>query len=70
VATRLNHPLKAVPNWDRLMQLVLVRSQTIQDNRYRAFQLACNKGQSQEILKRYGIISEGDIEREFPVLGE
>ncbi len=66
MTTRLTQPVKAVPNWDRLMKLTLIRAQAIEDSRYLAFQMACNKGQGQEILKRYGIISERDIDREFP----
>lgn len=67
MTTRLNQPVKASPNWDRLMKLTLMRAQAIEDSRLLSFQAACNKGQSQEILKRYGIISEKDLDREFPV---
>lgn len=66
MATRLHDPVKAYPNWDRLMTLALVRAQQVGDPRYQSLQRACTNGQSQEILRRYGVISEKDIEREFP----
>jgi hypothetical protein len=49
------------------MKLTLMRAQAIEDSRLLSFQAACNRGASQEILKRYGIISEKDLDREFPV---
>lgn len=48
------------------MTLALMRAQQTGDSRYGSLQRACTNGQSQEILRRYGIISEKDLEREFP----
>jgi hypothetical protein len=66
MTSRLCTPVKATPNWNSLMQQAIVRAKDTGDKRYQVFLDAYNKGVIQETLRRYGIISEADILREFP----
>jgi len=55
--------------WDRLLNAAIARAEKVNDRRSIALKAAQASGRPAEmasILKRYGIICEADIQREFP----
>jgi len=52
--------------WHRLMTEVLTSAQTIESRHLPGLRLAVSKGQTEQALRRLGIICQADIEREFP----
>ena len=61
-----NQPKTPSTNWDQLMGLAIQRAKLVGDSRLGALQMAQTKGQAQEFLKRFSIVSEKDLVREFP----
>lgn len=61
----LDGSMKAAVSWDALMHKAIVRARQTGDSRLRALEAALGQGKAAAVLKRFGIIGEADLEREF-----
>ncbi len=57
---------RTAQEWGRLMQEVIVRAESLEDRRLPGLRLALVSGISESHLRKMGIISTVDLEREFP----
>jgi hypothetical protein len=53
-------------DWQRLLQQAIRRAEQLGDRRLPGLRVALGKGESEQALRRLGIIHDGDILREFP----
>lgn len=51
--------------WNSLMRKVIAQAESLNDPRVPSLRLSLSKGESERRLRRLGIISESDINREF-----
>jgi hypothetical protein len=56
-------------NWDALATKAARVAESIGDQRSTLIKKAVQEGRSERVLRSYGILSEIDIAREFPVPG-
>lgn len=52
--------------WDNLLRRVMARASQTHDRRLQGMADVISRGQSQQYLRRLGIVTEADILREFP----
>ena len=52
--------------WNQLMQVVIARAEKIGAPDLPGLRVALNQGKSEMLLRKYGILSQTDIDREFP----
>jgi hypothetical protein len=52
--------------WNRLMQMVIARAEKINAPDLPGLRAALVQGKSEALLRRFGILSQTDIDREFP----
>lgn len=52
--------------WNRLMQTVIDRAETLQHRHLPGLRAAVARGETEKYLRALGIIHPGDIDREFP----
>lgn len=62
----LDGSLKAAISWEALMHKAIARAKIVGDPRLKPLETAMAQGKAMQALKRFGIIGEADIEREFP----
>jgi hypothetical protein len=53
--------------WDALASKAIRLSERVGDQRNLSIKKAIQEGRSEKVLRSYGIISDTDLEREFPV---
>jgi len=68
---RTHEPIKQITPvgplaWDALMSRAIKRAETTGDPRLEALRRAIRQGKSEITLRKFGIISDRDLEREFP----
>jgi len=56
--------------WNNLLTKVIQRAAENRDPRLPGLRRAMTEGRSERVLRQYGILSETDIDREFPVNGK
>lgn len=67
----MNHPTPVrrepvkLADWTRLLTAAIERAEKTNDPRLVALKAATTSGKTIETLKKYGIICEADIQREF-----
>jgi hypothetical protein len=59
----------SVNEWNTLLTLSIRRAETLRDPRLPGLRKAMQEGKAESFLRRMGIISKVDIEREFPEAG-
>lgn len=64
-------PKRKIPagphGWNQLLSQAIRRAESLQDPRLAGLRKAMLEGRSEQALRLLGILSETDIEREFPV---
>lgn len=72
MTTRQNTPkaAKLAPTnsngWNLLLSQAIRRAEARGDVRLASLKSAMRDGKAESVLRRYGIISDGDLKREFP----
>jgi hypothetical protein len=71
VKTRTHIPtVKRAPagplEWNHLLSKAIKRAELKGDNRLAGLRKASSDGKAESILRRFGILSEADLVREFP----
>jgi hypothetical protein len=60
---------KSQAEWDSLAVKAVKAAELFGDRRAYSIKKAIQEGRSEKILRSYGVISEADVTREFPVPG-
>jgi len=60
---------KSPAEWDSLASKAVKAAELSVDRRAYSIKKAIQEGRSEKILRSYGVISEADVTREFPVPG-
>jgi hypothetical protein len=58
-------PVKGPLAWDRLLSQAISLAEKKGDQRLEGLRSAIREGKSEQVLRKYGIISEADLTREF-----
>lgn len=61
----LDGSLTPAVSWEALMQKAIIRARAAGDPRLKILETAHSQGKSALVLKRFSIIGEADLEREF-----
>lgn len=65
--TQIQRKLPVGPHgWSQLMTATIRRAEAIQDPRLAGLRRAMVEGKAEGMLRKLGIISEADLDREFP----
>lgn len=60
-------PPTQVNGWNQLLSQVIKQAEAIGDPRLAALRKAMMDGRSESVLRKFGILSASDVDREFPI---
>lgn len=58
---------ESIQEWNRLMMDVISRAESLEDRRLPGLRKALVDGKAETHLRKLGVISPADVEREFPL---